>query len=336
MPLRCIGPCGQPIQSFDLTEVEWSALRLDNARSRQLRMPCCDAPVVMKTSRRGLNFFAHKSRAPCQTAPETEAHLILKRLAAEAARRAGWTCSTEASGLSPSGETWTADVLAQKGQASVAIEIQWSGQTGQESLYRQERYLQSGVRCLWLFRRPGFPVSKDLPAACVSGDIATGFEVRLDGQTMPLHEFLDAVFARRFRYGIPLGAGATVSIQSGVLDCWKPNCRARTRIVTFIEVIVGPHRYQFTVSDLNDFPDLLASCQDRIPKASRVGTIKPRYSQTLEHSYMSNGCYRCDALVGQRFERDAWYDESITLAEFQIIISERWLQAIERDGNDYG
>ena len=49
-------------------------------------MPCCDAFVVMKTSARGLNFFSHKSRGPCQSAPETEAHLALKTLAARAAR----------------------------------------------------------------------------------------------------------------------------------------------------------------------------------------------------------------------------------------------------------
>ena len=63
---------------------------------------------------------------------------------------------------------------------------------------------------------------------------------------MPLDEFLDAVFAGRFRYGIPLGAKAIVRIQSGVLGCWK--CGVVTRIVTFIEVFVGPHRFQLTVA----------------------------------------------------------------------------------------
>ena len=105
-------------------------------------------------------------------------------------------------------------MLAHNGQAKVAIEIQWSAQTDEESLYRQERYRQSGVRCLWLFRRRGFPVSKDFPAACIRGDITTGFEADLGGQVMPLDEFLDAVFARRFRYGIPVGAKAVVRIQS--------------------------------------------------------------------------------------------------------------------------
>ena len=109
-------------------------------------------------------------------------------------------------------------MLACKGEAKVAIEIQWSGQTNDESLRRQERYRQSGVRCLWLFRRRGFPVSEDFPAARISGDIATGFEAHLGEQAMPLDEFLDAVFARRFRYGIPLGAKA---------DCSHPIWRDR-------------------------------------------------------------------------------------------------------------
>jgi competence protein CoiA len=82
MPLRCIGLDGQSLQPFDVTEAEWSALRDENRRSRQLRMPCCDASVVMKTSARGLRFFAHKARGPCQSAPETEEHLALKILAA--------------------------------------------------------------------------------------------------------------------------------------------------------------------------------------------------------------------------------------------------------------
>jgi hypothetical protein len=83
-------------------------------------------------------------------------------------------------------EIWTADVLASKGEAKAAIEIQWSAQTNDESLRRQERYRQSGVRCLWLFRRRDIPASEDFPAARISGDIATGFEAHLDGQVMPL------------------------------------------------------------------------------------------------------------------------------------------------------
>jgi len=305
MPLRCIGPDGQSIQSFDLPEAEWSGLGQENRRSRQLRMPCCDASVVMKVSTRGLKFFAHKSRGPCQSAPETEAHLALKTLAAQAARRAGWTCSTEASGSSPTGETWTADVLAHKGEAKVAIEIQWSPQTNEESLYRQERYRQSGVRCLWLLRRSGFPVSQDFPAARVSGDPAMGFQAHLGGQVMPLDEFLDAVFAKRFRYEIPVGAKAIVRIHG-----WRTFFRGEvTRDIRYIDVCVGPHRIQLTVPRLETFPDLLASCKERIPEAIGIGLNKPRYKLHIDED---------------------------TLTEFQITITERWEKAIKTTASIYG
>ncbi|QHO78210.1 hypothetical protein ACH79_42145 [Bradyrhizobium sp. CCBAU 051011] len=218
-------------------------------------------------------------------------------------------------------------MLAYKGEAKVAIEIQWSPQTNEESLYRQERYRQSGVRCLWLFRRSGFPVSKDFPAACISGDLATGFKAHLGRQEMPMDEFFDAVFAKRFQYGVSLGAKAHVRIQSGVLPCWK--CGVFTRIVTFIEIFVDPYRFLLAVADLTDFPDLLASCKERIPKAANIGVIKPRYSASQKRSYMSNGCYECDALIGKYFEHPAWRDEEATLAEFQITITKDWLRAIE-------
>jgi hypothetical protein len=84
-----------------------------------------------------------------------------------------------------------------------------------------------------------------------------------------------------------------------------------------------------TVPRLIDFPDLWASRQNRIPKGSGIGVIKPRYSKTLKRSYMSNGCNDCDALIGEHFEHHGWHDEEATLAEFQITISERWVKAIE-------
>jgi hypothetical protein len=246
-----------------------------------------------------------RPQVACQSAPETEAHLALKALAAQAARRAGWGCSTEASGSSPSGETWTADVLAYKGKAKIAIEIQWSAQTNEESLYRQERYRQSGVRCLWLFRQSGFPVSKDFPAACISGDVTAGFTAHLGGQVMPLNEFLDAVFAKRFRYEIPVEAKAIVRVHG-----WRLFFTGKvTRDIRFIDVCVGPHRFQLTVPKLKNFPDLLALCEERIPKAFSVGRIEPR---------------------------DKLHIDEAILTEFHITISERWVKAIKTTASIYG
>jgi hypothetical protein len=142
---------------------------------------------------------------------ETEVHLELKNMVVEAVHSHGWAAQTEVTGQAPHGEQWRADVLAQKGNARVAVEIQWSGQTNDETLRRQERYKQCGIRGLWLLRQPGFPVAHSLPAICVGGNLHDGFEAlipycwaarmnardRADhrhNQVMPLGEFLDAAF----------------------------------------------------------------------------------------------------------------------------------------------
>ena len=141
--------------------------RMSGAHSKRRTEPfvtlgcrACPSPVTLKISPRGTQFFAHKAVGACKTAPETEAHLRLKRMAVLTARAIGWDALTEAFGSSPTGEAWKADVLARKGKQKVAVEIQWSNQTAEETIRRQELYARSGVRGLWLFRHSGFPVDQ--------------------------------------------------------------------------------------------------------------------------------------------------------------------------------
>ena len=166
-------------------------------------MPCCSAQVILKRSRLGTPFFAHKVLGGCTTVAETEEHLRLKAMTAAAARAHGWTAETEVAGSTPLGEEWKADVLARKGAHKVAVEIQWSGQTNEETMRRQKRYAEAGVRCLWLLRQRGFPVTRELPAACIEGGLEEGFFAVIRSisgeQRLSMEEFLDAVFDKRFR-----------------------------------------------------------------------------------------------------------------------------------------
>ncbi len=332
MPLRCLDPTGQGVHSFDLSEDEWQSLELENRKSRHLRMPCCSANVTLKRSRLGTQFFAHKVIGSCTSARETEEHLHLKQMAVMAARAHGWTAQTEATGITPKGEVWRADVLATKGEHRVAVEIQWSGQTNDETIRRQTQYKDSDVRGLWLLRQPGFPVTHDLPAACIGGSLEEGFQALIPfrkdmstrdrnnpnywHQIVPMEEFLNAAFSKRMRFGKrqpdvkevadPEMIKVTVTVHTGVLNCWHSSCQAETRIITF--VMVGGR--QFTVSDLHDIDaEFLRFVLDHFPHDPQIGQIKPRFSKTVNGSYMSNGCFRCDKIIGQHFEHDAWYNQ---------------------------
>jgi hypothetical protein len=335
MPLRCIDPTAGSIHAFDLSTDEWLALVLKNRDERRLKMPCCSSKVTLKKSRLGTQFFAHKAVNNCATAPETETHLRLKQIAVAVARASGWSAETEVVGTTPAGEQWKADVLAWKGDWKVAVEVQWSSQMNEETLLRQQRYAESGIRGLWLLRQRGFPITRDLPAARIEGNPRDGLDAVVprgwSEQRLPLQEFLHAAFNRRFRFRIPIGARAQIEVLSGNMDCWHSSCDMTTRIITRITVAVGTDEYVFHVPELGEYPEVFDSIRKNLP-GYLTRLIKFRYSKTQERSYMSNGCARCDRLFGEFFEHDAYYNDERTFT-FPMIISEGWRRAIEeQDG----
>jgi competence CoiA-like predicted nuclease len=126
MPLRCQDQVNRNIHAFDLDVGQWGRLRSENSVSKHLRMPCCDNRVVLKTSKRGTQFFAHLPKGPCTSKPESEEHLTIKSQVARALVMNGREVATEVRGQSRDGEDWTADVMAAKGAARFVIEIQWT------------------------------------------------------------------------------------------------------------------------------------------------------------------------------------------------------------------
>ncbi len=338
MPLRCIDPAtNASLHAFDLSTEAWRKLEAENRRARHLRMPCCSAAVTLRVSKRGTQFFAHKAVGECKTAPETEAHLRLKRIAVEAARANGWDATTEVVGTTPAGEEWRADVLAQTGVRRAAIEIQWSAQTVAETYRRHARYREAGIRCLWLIRRGDCPSDRELPAASISGSLDSGLSAVLPtygGQHVPMPEFFDAVFGGRLRFGLPLGAEARVSVRAGHMHCWK--CGAETRLLTGIDVAVGPFDLPFKVAGLDEHLSVFEVIRRSLPQELGIGEIKRRYSRTQNRAYLSNGCAHCDALMGEFHEHNAWHDQKV-VSEFAVAVDEAWRAAIrDHDGYEDG
>lgn len=324
MPFRCIDPAGASVQSLDLSTDRWSALAAENRERRHLRMPCCSAGVILRTSRRGMRHFVHTGERICNWAPETEAHLHLKAIAVAAARAQGWQAETEVAGGDPAAP-WKADVLASNGRHKVAVEIQWSGQTNAETLARQERYRASGVQGLWLLRQPGFPVTRDLPAACIGGEIGAGFMALIpryermiardrSDQTRwhkatPVRDFLEAAFAGQLQFGLPIGVPAEVTTYERTMFCWS--CGAETHAVTRVSVSAGGQEHSFQVEDLDNAPKFRSRVLGALPKNDLRGPIRPRFSKTQRATRFSNGCSSCDALLGQHFLHYDYSDRDI-------------------------
>ena len=333
MPLRCETPDGVTIQATDCDEAQWEALRERNRQRRDLTMPCCNADTVLKKSPRGTRFFAHKpskDKDRCHWKPETEVHRYLKTVALNAARNAGWTAHTEEPGTTPGGEEWTADVLARKGRHTVAVEIQWSGQTNDETMKRQERYRQSGVRGLWLLRQPDFPNSKDLPAACIGGSLEDGLKILIPRhdpdfdrrsrrnvndwlQTLEPDAFMRAVFERRFRFGAEHAREVQARIETGTMECWK--CRRSTRIVIGLRLRVGPHEEFERLEIADEMPQLEQQIRDAVSHRGDIGAVRKRYSKTVHSRYVANSCAHCDALIGRFYEYRAWHEDNRSAGE---------------------
>jgi competence protein CoiA len=259
------------------------------------------------------------------------------------ARSNGWTAETEVAGITPTGERWKADVLAQRGSYKVAIEVQWSGQTDHETLERQEKYAQSGVRGLWLLRQPGFPVTRDLPAVCIGGSLEQGFSALIPyhthmnsrdrehpnrwHQSVPMKDLLDAAFSKRLRFG-PSGE-VTVSVRGGLVECWHPSCRAQSRILTNINIVFNGEEYYLPLSVLGEHPEVLQQLLDQLPISLGVGKIKIRFSKSQERSYLSNGCVRCDRLFGEAYGSEVW-DKQEEIYSFRVQLTDPWRNAMQR------
>ena len=347
MPLRCVDDCGASIEAPECTPERWAALKEERRVRQHLTMPCCEAQAIPKTSRLGTQFFAHKARGGCQWRPETEEHLHLKALALRAARSHGWEAQTEVSGTTPDGEKWIADMLAQRGEEQIAIEVQWSGQVNEETLRRQRKYAQSGVTGIWLLRQPGFPVSRDLPAACIGGSVEDGLRVLLpkheymtrsdrDRQDRALHQalspedFLAAVFDGRFHFGIPEGTRFKLDIEAVPNDCVR--CKKRSYLVTMLSGNVGPH--YISSYDPRDLARNNPEIKGKIISAieHRTDVAKAEYSLGFLFTHIRGRCPKCGKWTrSEREYRLFGRDDATVIGTIEVEMADRWVREFEHN-----
>lgn len=310
----------EEIYSFTLNDEQWAGLK-DKYKSLSMFMPCCKTPAIPKKNKFGTQFFAHHSSSSCgSSSGESSEHQLCKYLILRKLHENGWTVVPEYRGQTPTGEVWIADIYAEKNKAKIAIEIQWSYQSIEETNRRQAKYISSGIRAVWFMRttlKNKWDVleyqSYELPVFSISLDkeshqlIASGAFRDWDSSNLVEIEFIH-FFQHLINGGVQhsLKPNAEYFLQLGFNQerCWK--CKQLTNTIMEINYFIH-HRAIFTKVAQFSIERLSTAHREilnnkRLLEKYKYGFIKERFSKTRGKAYISNGCFHCDALQGKFFE----------------------------------
>ncbi len=125
MPLGARTGDGGTVIATELSDEEWASLGRDvKAGMCAVYTTCCGRRAYLRV-RQTTRHFVHHRRDGCTWPPESPAHLRAKVIIVRACRLAGYEVQTEVTGPD---DRWRADVLASKGEAHIAFEVQVSDQ----------------------------------------------------------------------------------------------------------------------------------------------------------------------------------------------------------------
>jgi len=232
LPLKCLDSDKRPIYAFDYSPEKFDELRRAHRRDGLLHFACCDSKLGLRTSSKGLHHFYHLSPGSgCEYAKESEAHLQLKKAVMLAARAARWDAECEVVDDSGGGR-WRADVMARRGKARIAIEIQLSRLRWDEIHRRQERYHEDGIRGLWLLKQDNYAVCHEVPAFQLRFDEDLSPEVRIT----PPNDSLNVTLREYGGYWAPLDTFVAAALSKNLV--WSPvtelrRVDIRLRVVEF-------------------------------------------------------------------------------------------------------
>lgn len=220
------------------------------------------------------------------------------------------------------GKGWRADVFAVKNSKKFAFEIQISPQSLKKTLERQDKYFRDEVIGCWLFEKPPSKLSDerpDLPLFYVIRQTDNSFSVSLSGRKeLHLHDFLEQFLSKNIKFCNFLRTTPEQKIKLVFyeMECWK--CKAMNHIyyveTDFRSACNATIHSDETLwgSDKNAHrPEIIALARAFIKteqgKNIKLGEIKRRFSKTVQDSYLSFGCYKCDSIFGDWFVMEAVY-----------------------------
>ena len=300
------------VQSFNYSDDEWDQLK-KNRSSLDIRMICCQNRGILRTSPLGTHFFAHYRKGDCDAPAESKEQLLAKNIIAKTVQECGWKTSTEYNGKTPDGEDWKVDVYAERGKTKIAFEVQLTHQSDDEYQRMQKQFIDSGIRCAWFsnYRKNDIYFYKEhdyeLPKFSIQFvEENTTFVVK--DFDVELSSFIRGLLSGKLKihwHGKSMVNAGLIVVQD---ECWR--CKKWTNLVLGIAYIEKDSMNGFgkigVDSEYVSFGDVHQKTYskvlpDEIRKYHKIGVLKERYSKTIGGKYFSNGCFFCDALMGDHF-----------------------------------
>jgi len=208
---------------------------------------------------------------------------------------------------------WRADVMVLANGKKYAFEIQTSRQTLNKTFERQEKYIRDDIIGCWLFENE--PKQKDelekLPLFKLNNNTDEITVSLKDRKELPLKNFIQDFLNDKIKFCNILDVNE-LEIRFIKMDCWK--CNNENHIFCISDFISQCNAIIFK-SDLElwnseklvFWPNIMSKVLEYASsnKKLNIATIKERYSNTTDSSYMSFGCTKCDSIFGDWFVHEA-------------------------------
>lgn len=326
----------EKIHSFVYSLKDWIALKEDKASS--FNMACCGNQAILKTSKLGTQFFAHKVKSEssdCSTGGETAEHIYIKYLVSKKLFECGWNVDVEKRGETPSGEKWIADIYAEKGKVKIVIEVQWSPQSFIEIKRRQQAYKDSGIRGAWLLRSgsanrrnaivgdfmystkhlPVFSIYKNKGVSNNSYVVCNISKINANqGLTykplipiqLELSYFIEKLVSSKIKFDLESSITSQLSLDIMKMDCL--DCGKVTETVVSVNVRSTDTAYGIERSS-NNYNTPVDQCSKKTIDSVNANfsqmygfaPLRNRYSENEGDSYIANSCTHCDALMERNY-----------------------------------
>ncbi len=221
------------------------------------------------------------------------------------------------------GHEWRADVYVPNNGKPIAFEIQLSLQSLKRTLERQAKYIRDGIIGCWLFESPVSKLNEerpDLPLFYVEDIVDSDLQVNLgDRRKVDLRTFLQNFISNniQFKSIAKTKRKQLVSLVFYKMECWK--CKEMnhlfyvdTPFYAACNAKIQPSEALWESSSMEYRPEIIALANKFVESRKdldlKLGAIKNRYSKTVEDSYTSFGCYKCDSIFGDWYVMEAKID----------------------------